>query len=113
MVSPVYRSFFHIVRVQFKISMEEMRHICRHLGTGRPSLWRSPAWELLVVRRQLCASMVVSDARTASAFFNGHRPVPPPSSSAKKVVRHCEFSEKFGMLETHHVSIQNSEVNNV
>jgi hypothetical protein len=27
----------------------------------------------------------------------------PQSSSAKKVVRHCEFSEKFEMLEKHHV----------
>jgi hypothetical protein len=26
------------------------------------------------------------------------------SISAKKVVRHCEFSEKFGILEKHHVS---------
>jgi hypothetical protein len=26
------------------------------------------------------------------------------SSSAKKVVRHSEFSEKFGILEKHHVS---------
>jgi hypothetical protein len=26
------------------------------------------------------------------------------SSSAKKVFRHCEFSEKFGILEQHHVS---------
>jgi hypothetical protein len=31
------------------------------------------------------------------------RPI-PQSSSAKKVVRHCEFSEKFGILEKHHVS---------
>ena len=29
----------------------------------------------------------------------------PQSSSAKKVVRQCEFSEKFGILEKHHVSI--------
>jgi hypothetical protein len=28
----------------------------------------------------------------------------PQSSSVKKVVRHCEFSEKFGILEKHHVS---------
>jgi hypothetical protein len=26
------------------------------------------------------------------------------SSSTKKVVRQCEFSEKFGILEKHHVS---------
>jgi hypothetical protein len=28
----------------------------------------------------------------------------PKSSSAIKVVRHGEFSEKFGILEKHHVS---------
>jgi hypothetical protein len=28
----------------------------------------------------------------------------PQSSSAKKVIRHYEFSEKFGILEKHHVS---------
>ena len=76
MVSPACRSFLHIVRVQFKISLEEMSHICRRLGADRPLLWRSPAWELQVVRRQLCTSTVISDARTASAFLNGHRPVP-------------------------------------
>jgi hypothetical protein len=32
----------------------------------------------------------------------------PQSSSAKKVVRHCEFSEKFGNLERHHVSTENA-----
>jgi hypothetical protein len=26
------------------------------------------------------------------------------SSFAKKVVKHCEFSEKFGILEKHHLS---------
>jgi hypothetical protein len=31
------------------------------------------------------------------------RPI-PQSSSAKKVVRHCEFSEKFGILEKIRVS---------
>jgi hypothetical protein len=31
------------------------------------------------------------------------RPI-PQSSSAKKVVRHCKFSEKFGILEKHHFS---------
>jgi hypothetical protein len=39
-------------------------------------LWCSPAWELQVVRRQLCAITVISDARTASAFLNGHQSVP-------------------------------------
>jgi hypothetical protein len=48
LVSPACSSFFHIVRVQFKISLEEMRHICRRWGAGRPPLWRSPAWELQV-----------------------------------------------------------------
>jgi hypothetical protein len=28
----------------------------------------------------------------------------PQSSSARKIVRHCEFSEKLGILEKHHVS---------
>jgi hypothetical protein len=62
--------------MQFKISLEEMRHICRRLGAARLLLWRSPAWELQVVRRQLCTSTVISDARTASTFLNGHRSVP-------------------------------------
>jgi hypothetical protein len=67
-VSPACSSFFHIVQVQFKISLEEMPYIFRCLGAGRPPLWRSPAWELQVVRRQLCTSTVISDHRTASAF---------------------------------------------
>jgi hypothetical protein len=75
-VSPACRSFFHIVRVQIKISVEEMHHICRRLDADRPPLWRSPAWELQVVRRQLCSNTVISDTRTASAFLNSHRPVP-------------------------------------
>jgi hypothetical protein len=114
--------------VQFKICLEEMRHLCRRLGADQPPLGRSLAWELQVVRRQLCTSTVISDARTHSAFLNGHRPVPGCSQlllymqqhghrtapfqtarflkavSRKKVVRHCEFSEKFGILEKHHVS---------
>jgi hypothetical protein len=32
------------------------------------------------------------------------RPIPQSSSVKKKVVIHCEFSEKFGILEKHHVS---------
>jgi hypothetical protein len=129
-VSPASRSFFHIVRVQLKISLEEMRHIYHRLGAGRSPLWLSPTYELQVKRRQLCASTVIPDAQTAFAFLNGHRPVPgcsqlplyivyaaarsphgttldcliSQSSSAKKVVRYCEFSEKFGSLEKHHVS---------
>jgi hypothetical protein len=114
--------------VQFKICLEEMRHICCRLGADRPPLWRSPAWELQVVQRQLCTSTVISDARTASAFLNDHRPVPGCSQlllymqqhghrtalfqtarflkgvPRKKVVKHCEFSEKFRILEKHHVS---------
>jgi hypothetical protein len=31
------------------------------------------------------------------------------SSSTKKVVRQCEFSEKFGILEKHHVSNDTTE----
>jgi hypothetical protein len=120
MVSPARRSFFHIVRVQFKIGLEEIHHICRRLGVDRSPLWRSPALELQVVRRQLCAITVIPDARTASTFLNDHRPVPgclqiqlymqqhghhtAPLQTArflkavlqKKVVRHCEFSENFG-----------------
>jgi hypothetical protein len=80
------------------------------------------------MQRQLCTSTVISDVWTAFAFLNGYRPVPgrsqlpllyaaarsphdttsdrpiPQNSSAKKVVRHCEFFEKFGILEKHHVS---------
>jgi hypothetical protein len=62
--------------VQFKISLDEMRHICRRLGADRLPLWRSLAWELQVVQRQLCTSAVISDARTSSAFLNSHQPVP-------------------------------------
>jgi hypothetical protein len=29
------------------------------------------------------------------------RPIPKNSLAKKKVVRHCEFSEKFGILEKH------------
>jgi hypothetical protein len=75
-VSSACRSFFHIVRVQFKISLQEVRHICRRLGADRPPLWLSLVWKLQVVRRQLCTSTVISDAWTASALLNGHRPVP-------------------------------------
>jgi hypothetical protein len=66
--------------VQFKISLEEMRHICLRLGAARPALWRSLAWELQVVWRRLCTSTVISDARTASVFLNGHRPLNARSS---------------------------------
>jgi hypothetical protein len=75
-VSPARRSFFHIVRVQFKINLKEMLHICRPLGAGRSLLWQSPAWELQVVQRQMCAITVNFDTRAASAFLNGHQPVP-------------------------------------
>jgi hypothetical protein len=76
------------VRVQFKTSLEEMRKICRRLGAGRLPLWRSPTWELQVVQRQLCAITVISDARTASAFLNGHRPVPGYSHLALYMLQH-------------------------
>jgi hypothetical protein len=33
----------------------------------------------------------------------------PQSSSAEKVVRYCEFSEKFGILKKHHVSNGSTE----
>jgi hypothetical protein len=46
------------------------------LGADQLPLWRSPAWELQVVRRHLCTSTVISDARTASAFLNDLWPVP-------------------------------------
>jgi hypothetical protein len=39
-------------------------------------MWRSPAWELQVVRRQLYTSTVISDAQTTSLFLNGHQLVP-------------------------------------
>jgi hypothetical protein len=101
-----------------------MRHICRRLDADRLPLWRSPAWEMQVVWRHLCISAVISDTRMASAFLNGHRPVPECTQlplymqqhghhtaplqtarfSEKKVVRNCEFSEKFGILEKHHTS---------
>jgi hypothetical protein len=114
--------------VQFKISLEEMRHVCRRLGADRPSLWRSPAWELQVMRRQLCISTVISDARTASAFLNGHRPVPEFSQlplymqqhghrmaplqtvrllkavQRKKLSDIVNFLNFFGILKKHHVS---------
>jgi hypothetical protein len=41
---------------------------------------------------------------------HGHRTAPFQTGRflkavlRKKVVRHCEFSEKFGILEKHHVS---------
>jgi hypothetical protein len=102
--------------VQFKISLEEMHHLCCCFGAGRPPLWRSKACELQDAQLQLCASTVISDARTASDFLNGHRPVPGclqlplynaatnlrhgtisrPPDYAKKVMRRCKFSEKFG-----------------
>jgi hypothetical protein len=64
------------VRVQFKISLEEMRHICRRLGADRPPLWRSPVCELQIVQRQLCTNSVISDARAAFTFLSGHWTVP-------------------------------------
>jgi hypothetical protein len=57
-------------------------------GADWPPLWCSPAWELQVVRRQLCTSTVISDARTASAFLNGHRPVPGCSQLPLHIQHH-------------------------
>jgi hypothetical protein len=134
-VSPACRSFFHIVWVLFKISLDEMHHIhvCRLLGADWLLLWRCQAWEVQVMQRQLCASTIISDARTASAFLNSHRPVPGclqlplymqqqghrtaplqigrflNAVPQKKVARHCEFSEMFGILEKHHVSNDGTE----
>jgi hypothetical protein len=79
------------------------------------------------VRRQLCASTVISDAWTASAFLNGYRPVPGCSQLSlfkqqhghrtarlqiaqflevvpRKKFSDTEFSEKLGILEKHNVS---------
>jgi hypothetical protein len=76
-----------------------------------------------VVRRQLCTSTVISHAWTAPAFLNSHQPMSgcpqlPLSKQQcghrmaplqttwflealpwRKVVKHREFSEKFGILE--------------
>jgi hypothetical protein len=65
-----------------------MRHICRRLGAARPPLWLSPAWELQVVRRQLCTSRIISDARTASVFLKGYRPLPGCSQLPLYMQRH-------------------------
>jgi hypothetical protein len=49
------------------------------------------------------ALKIKSQSVSQSHGTTSGRPI-PQSSSAKKVVRHCEFSEKFGILEKHHVS---------
>jgi hypothetical protein len=46
------------------------------------------------------SSHYISAARSSHGTTSD-RPI-PQSSSAKKVVRHCEFSETFGILEKHH-----------
>jgi hypothetical protein len=88
------------------------------------AVWVQVGLRCAAARHGNYKSYVISDARTPSAFLNGHRllaaptiyaaaqsphgttldrPI-PQSSSAKKVVRHCEFSEKFGILKKHYVS---------
>jgi hypothetical protein len=42
---------FCIARVHFKISLEEMHHICRRWGAGRLLYPPSPEWELEFVKR--------------------------------------------------------------
>jgi hypothetical protein len=121
--------------VQFKISFEEMRHICRRLGAerspfgcrtvavvaqpgmGTASLTTASVHQYGHFRRpdgfrfsqrspagawKLAAPTIYAAARSPHGTTSD-RPI-PQSSSAKKVVRHCEFSEKFGILEKHHVS---------
>jgi hypothetical protein len=46
------------------------------------------------------ASRAAEVVHRNSFRFSTVKAVPPK----KKVVRHCEFSEKFGILEKHHVS---------
>jgi hypothetical protein len=50
----------------------------------------------------LAAPTIYSTARSLHGT-NSDRPI-IQSSSAKKDVGHCEFSENFGILEKHHVS---------
>jgi hypothetical protein len=50
----------------------------------------------------LVAPTIYAAARSPYGTTSDH-PI-PQSSSVKKVVRHCEFSEKLGILEKHHVS---------
>jgi hypothetical protein len=58
---------------------------------------RSPAGAWM-----LAAPSIYATARSPHGTTSD-RPI-PQTSSAKKVVRHCEFSEKFGIMEKHHVS---------
>jgi hypothetical protein len=55
---------------------------------------RSLAGAWLLAPRTICAA-----ARSPYSTIL-HRPI-SQSSSAKRVIRHCEFSEKFGILEKH------------
>jgi hypothetical protein len=50
----------------------------------------------------LAAPTIYAAARSPHGTTSD-RPI-PQSSSAKKVVIYCEFSEKFGILEKYHVS---------
>jgi hypothetical protein len=64
---------------------------------------RSPAGTWM-----LAASTIYATARSPHGTTSD-RPI-PQSSSAKKVVRHCEFSKKFGNLEKHHESNDATEI---
>jgi hypothetical protein len=77
-----------------------MRHICRRLGADLLPLWCSPAWELQVVQRQLCTSTVISNAWTASAFLNSHRPVPGCSQLQLYMQQHGHCSGRMAPLQT-------------
>jgi hypothetical protein len=57
----------------------------------------------------LAAPTIYAAARSPHGTTSD-RPI-PQNSSAKKVVRHREFSEKFGILEKHHVSINEAVEN--
>jgi hypothetical protein len=47
------------------------------------------------MRRQLCTSTVISDARTASAFLNGHWPVPECSQLPRYMQQHGHRTAPF------------------
>jgi hypothetical protein len=55
---------------------------------------RADAWKL--------AARTIYAAAWSPHGTTSDRPI-PQNSSMKKVVRHCEFSEKFGILENHYV----------
>jgi hypothetical protein len=51
----------------------------------------------------MLAALTIYAAARSPYGTTSDRPI-PQSSSAEKVVRHYEFSEKFGILEKHHAS---------